>query len=75
VRRHHHDRRHPAKRASIRVAAHRDGKAAADLLDNLPLHAPNVELLLGVIALLCLGVIGIVTVSGRRSRPARKHRR
>jgi hypothetical protein len=74
-RRHHKHRRHLAKPRAIRAAAHRDGKAAADLVDSLPVHAPNVELLLGIIALFCLGVIGIVTVSGRRGRPERKHRR
>jgi hypothetical protein len=73
--RHHKHRRHPATPRSIRAAAHRDGKAAADLVNSLPVHAPNVGLLLGVIALLCLGVIGIVTVSGRRGRPERKHGR
>jgi hypothetical protein len=67
--------KHPRDRSrtrSIRPAAHRG--AVADLFKH-PLSEPNVELLLGVIALLGLGVIGIVTMSGRRARPARKHRR
>jgi hypothetical protein len=64
--------RHRSKTHAIRPAAHRG--AVADLFKH-PLSEPNVELLLGVIALLGLGVIGIVTMSGRRARPARKHRR